>query len=301
MKNKGIFIFLAISFGFCSVQANVTTKLSPKSFIPQTVYGDDDRQDVYACTNPLMKKLARSTAGQIPVGNLVQLGDLYTIKAPTMVEKGLCKSERFSNQLQATDCSGFLVGPDILVTAGHCVLDISECSSFRWIFDYANETEERSQFILNKDQVFHCTEILDRQLEGSGGKIDYAVVKLDRPVPGREPLKYRTSGMIDDNASLTVIGHPSGTPTKITPNAAMRKNVEPAYFVTNADTFGGNSGSAVINSETGLVEGILVRGDRDYYKSPDEDCDIVNKNDPDSGIGEEVTRITIVPYLTAPQ
>src|SRR3989344_6363600 len=153
-------ISLIFFFGLYSAQANFSAKPFSKRFAPQTVYGDDDRQDVYACTNPLMKKLAHSTAGQIPVKNLVQIGDLYTIQAPTMAENGLCKSERFSNQLQATDCSGFLVGPDILVTAGHCVLDISECSSFRWIFDYANETEEKSQFILNKDQVFHCTEIL---------------------------------------------------------------------------------------------------------------------------------------------
>ena len=40
-------------------------------------------------------------------------------------------------------------------------------------------------------------------------------------------------------------------------------------FMTNLDTFGGNSGSPVYNAKTHKVEGILVRGERDYV--PNED------------------------------
>ena len=45
---------------------------------------------------------------------------------------------------------------------------------------------------------------------------------------------------------LVVIGHPSGLPTKIADGAWVRNNESEYYFVTNLDTFGGNSGSAVL-------------------------------------------------------
>ncbi|MEK7233144.1 MAG: S46 family peptidase [Elusimicrobiota bacterium] len=35
----------------------------------------------------------------------------------------------------------------------------------------------------------------------------------------------------------------------------------PGFFVANLDTYGGNSGSAVFNVETNLVEGILLRSE----------------------------------------
>ena len=51
---------------------------------------------------------------------------------------------------------------------------------------------------------------------------------------------------------------------KIADGAWVRKNTNPVFFQTNLDAFGGNSGSPVLNSETGEVEGILVRGEIDY-------------------------------------
>ncbi|WP_420540401.1 S46 family peptidase (plasmid) [Paenibacillus polymyxa] len=43
--------------------------------------------------------------------------------------------------------------------------------------------------------------------------------------------------------------------------AAVRDNPPNAFFVANLDTYGGNSGSPVFNSDTHEVEGILVRGE----------------------------------------
>lgn len=268
---------------------------TPIKVIPKVIYGEDDRLDIYESSDNLMKELALSTSVQILNRNLIESNGIYTIKAETLAESGMCSSERFANQLTAGNCSGFLVSPDTLVTAGHCLNSESDCQGHSWVFDFANIESEQKTFTFNKDQVYRCTKIIERKKE-SGAMADYAVLKLDRPVVGRSPLKYRTEGKPADDAVLTVIGHPTGLPTKITAAADMRNNTSPIYFVTNADTYGGNSGSAVVDSRTGIVEGILVRGDTDYARSETGCLESVRRSQ-DGGRGEDVTRITIIKAL----
>ena len=65
---------------------------------------------------------------------------------------------------------------------------------------------------------------------------------------------------------------------------------EKAIFTANLDTYGGNSGSPVFNSETHEVEGILVRGDTDFV--PLGKC-MVSAVCPTNGcIGEDCTRVS---------
>ena len=99
---------------------------------------------------------------------------------------------------------------------------------------------------------------------------DFAIVRVDREItaPGAVALKVRDSGEIGVGRNIGVIGHPTGLPVKIAFGAAtvVMKEDDPWLFA-NLDTYGGNSGSAVFNTE-GLVEGILVRGARDYDIEP---------------------------------
>ena len=77
----------------------------------------------------------------------------------------------------------------------------------------------------------------------------------------------------------------------------VRKNVNPIYFSSNLDTFGGNSGSAVFNADTGEVEGILVRGEADYVNDRRRGCKVPNQCSDGGCRGEEVTRITNIKNL----
>jgi len=70
------------------------------------------------------------------------------------------------------------------------------------------------------------------------------------------------------------------------------RDASPRYFFkTDLDTFGGNSGSAVFNARTNLIEGILVRGDVDFVKSP-AGCKVASVVAQDAGNGESVTKIS---------
>lgn len=294
MKSK-LILCSFLAFSFLNAEAAVKTN-NPIKIVPKVIYGTDDRMDVYESSDSLMRELSRSTAAQILSQNLTQVGDNYSMKAKTLQEDGICSSERFSGQMAAANCSGFLISADTLVTAGHCINTVTDCENHSWVFDYANTTEEKTAYSFKEDQVYRCTKIISRE-KSSSTMSDYAVLKLDRPVTGRSALKFRTSGKPADDAVFTVIGHPTGLPTKITSGADMRDNSNPIFFRTNADTYGGNSGSAVVDSRTGVVEGILVRGDQDYMRSEKESCMVSVRRDQNGGRGEDITRITIVKGL----
>lgn len=276
----------------------LSTQVLAKGTLDKVIYGTDDRLDLYESNDSLMKEISRSTAVMIYNNNLINQDKTdYVLRSETLAQYGVCKDERFANQPNPGNCSGFLVAPDKLVTAGHCITNQNQCAQHFWVFDFANTTEETKYFRFSPDQMARCRKIIERKKDNVTGA-DYAVVLLDRKMEGRTPLEFRKEGKVAGDTLLTVIGHPSGLPTKITAAVEIRDNSESAYFVTNADTFGGNSGSAVVDSTTGLVEGILVRGDTDYSTAPGERCQRPVYRESNGGRGEDITRITIIKDLT---
>lgn len=263
---------------------------------PKVIYGIDNRVDVHLSTNALFKKLADSTAARIEASLVSVSGAKVSVSGKTL--NGLmqvCATEKFANQFAAAECSGFLVGKDLLVTAGHCMRDMNDCNNNVWLFGYNQKNiETNGGLSFPSTEVYHCKEIVSQEF--TDGAIDFALIKLDRQVSNHEPLKFRTSGKIAENAKIVVIGNPSGLPTKIADGAQVRNNTHPDYFNANLDTFGGNSGSAVFDAATGIVEGILVRGENDYVPSA-MNCYVVNKCKDNECRGEDVVRITQIKKL----
>lgn len=230
------------------------------------VYGDDNRLEAHESPD-FIQELGNSTAVMIPTSKLVPVMGYFMLPPSTLKEDmNLCPGERFENQLSAGLCSGFLVGPDLLVTAGHCVTSEFDCAKYSWVFDYKVKKEtNRADVLSSRDNVYKCKRVIDAKLEVTAtGKVDYALIQLDRVAAGRKPLKYRSEGKIADDAEVFVIGYPSGLPQKYAPDAQLVQNSDEHFFQANLDTFGGNSGSSVFNTVTNEVEGILVRGAKDY-------------------------------------
>lgn len=264
----------------------------------KVIYGEDNRVDVVNSTNSMFVELSRSTAAMISSVNLRPdefKSKTTRITAKTLQKSGICASERFSAQISAANCSGFLVGENLLVTAGHCIRNNSDCKSYKWVFDYKVDHEEQGDITVDSSSIYSCKKIVNRALNGSTSD-DWALIELDRNVTDRSPLTYRTSGKIRVNDPLVVIGHPTGIPTKIADGANVR-SLDGTYFVANLDTYGGNSGSAVFNAETGVVEGILVRGTTDYVYDRAQKCQVSNVCDNGACRGEDVTYITNITEL----
>lgn len=258
----------------------------------KVIYGDDNRRDVYEVTNPLFLEMARSTAALINKGNLRNDGQGMTrINGRLLGQaRNLCADEPYRDQPAAANCSGFLVAPNILVTAGHCIRSESQCKGYGYVFDFKTERQGQTEWTTETNNVYNCKTLVKTVLDNFGSKMDYAVVELDRPVTGVTPMKFRKTGKVTTGQELVVIGHPSGLPTKIADGAFVRNNSNNTYFSANLDTYGGNSGSAVFNVTTGEIEGILVRGENDYTRNGS--CTASNLCPMDGCRGEDVTRIT---------
>lgn len=260
------------------------------------IYGEDNRMDVFEARDNALVELSKSTAAMIAAPSLkTNRTGTTTVFGKTLESRGICASERFSQQISAANCSGFLVAPNILVTAGHCIKSQIDCTKYKWVFDYKVTRSDQGEVDVPTSSVYSCKSIIATELN-QVTKEDYAVITLDRNVTDRAPLSFRKTGKIRKGTSIAVIGHPTGLPTKITDGAKVR-SLAGKFFVGNLDTYGGNSGSAVFNTKTGQVEGILVRGENDYVYDSAQGCQVSNVCDSDGCRGEDVTYITNIEAL----
>lgn len=257
----------------------------------KVIYGADDRLDIYQVSDARLLKLADSTVGLFNSYDVTVAGSKAKLATESYADGyGLCKEEPFYEQVTGAFCSGSLVAPDVIMTAGHCVKTEDACRNTKFVFGFAVKTKGVMPTEVPASEVYGCARLLGREQVGTGA--DWALIKLDRPVANHAPLKYNTADTVKNGDPLLVIGHPAGLPTKIAGGATVRDASPKGYYVANLDTYGGNSGSAVFNARTGVVEGILVRGENDYvYKNG---CRVSNVCASDACRGEDVTKLSAV-------
>ncbi len=266
---------------------------------PNVIYGNDDRHDLYEIADPKIYQWAASTVALVDKRKVEIQGKTANLNTQIFGnEMNLCQDEPYFTQVMAPHCSGFLVGSDIIVTAGHCLPRQEECDKTQIVFGFAIYKAGQMPTSVDASEVYSCKEIIKTQVEFDGA--DYAVARLDRPVKNHQPLTLRTSGSPNPADILVVIGHPSALPTKITTNGTIR-SIGTKFLVANLDTYGGNSGSAVFNSKTGEVEGILVRGETDFAWDSSGNCFRSKRCAEDQCRGEDVTLTEqVLPYVGIP-
>lgn len=283
----------------------------PPSYPGDLIYGKDNRTEIGDYTSSFQKKSA-SVALRVSKRRLtVDRNDANRILFPNISLSSampqICEDERFVDQTSLGTCSGFLVGPKTLVTAGHCIANERECTDNKWVFGFKEGTTE-----LKSSQVYSCKKIISQRYVYDTKEVsDYAVIELDRAVEGYVPLKTRKFGRVSLDTKLVVIGHPMGLPMKATDGAVVSKmndierenkfksyKLRSHYFTANLDSYGGNSGSPVFNEKNGQVEGILIQGADDFVYNPDKEC-LESRRLSDSHLNtyEKVMRINKVPGL----
>jgi len=261
----------------------------------RVIYGVDNRKDIFDVESSLDLQMSQSSLALFKSRDVQDQGNGWTRLGGNNygTSYNLCESEKFRDQTSGAFCSGFLVGSDLVATAGHCVRAPKNCQDMRLVFNWSLMTPTSDISIVSSDDVYSCVEIIKNSIESTGA--DFAVIRLDRIPHNRVPLIVRRSGEIKPGAQLTMMGHPAGIPLKIA-NGATVRSVYGGFFSANTDSYGGNSGSAVYSSDTGVVEGILVRGEMDFIRQGSCNISYVCA---DSGCrGEDVTKISsILPYI----
>lgn len=227
----------------------------------KSIYGADDRRDWFEVKDSVLLNWAHSTVALIYRTDITASATAgkSDIKAEAYgPSRGLCADQPFRDEPIGAYCSGFYVGSDMIVTAGHCITSDADCAKTMFVFDYAIPQPNDLPTQVLTDQVYGCQRIISR----SSGTDDYALVQVDRPIKNRVPFQVRRQGQAAIGSQVTMIGHPAGLPSKIADSGTISS--VGSRIVADVDAFGGNSGSVIVDRGTGIVEGILVAGNADY-------------------------------------
>lgn len=268
-------------------------------------YGQDSRTEPFQHPDSKLKDMAASVGIFVRSDKVQTSGNSVSLEGYTLNEMSemgwlvqganvpMCSDELFTSQIAPGYCTGFLVGEDILVTAGHC-LQRTSCADASILFGFQMESSD-SISALSKENLYKCKAVLAQEIPNPDNQyLDYAIIQLDRSTR-RPGLGYVTEDRLPAQSNVAVLGYPSGLPLKIASNAfVMSNDIEVPYFVANLDTFGSNSGSPVINMDTYQVEGILTSGTTDYVLSDDGSCVQVNRCPEGGGTncgGENATKM----------
>lgn len=241
------------------------------------IYGDDSRHEL---NDPEIsdktRELSRSVAMILNVSSIFDISDTEIVLNSTTLndkvqsETGapLCEEEAFSQQPAPGYCTGFLIAPDLIATAGHCVNKHTRCEKMAFIFDYAKKLPNEEIRRVPRDQFYRCESLIARvynpfeeYAEILSGELwyDWAVMRLDRPVTDRAPVTLMSGDRLLRGAKVQAIGHPMGIAMKVT-NGDVITDDKDRFMNTNLDIYQGNSGSPVFNPVDGHVHGIVTRG-----------------------------------------
>lgn len=257
------------------------------------IWGVDDTRHIWQSPAP-QKELARSVAHLIPKTFVTENpdGTKNLELVPLSESWGLCKDEKWAKSLSVyVGCTGFVVGENLIMTAGHCMMNFGTmkdeaspfCEQFVWLFDFHEDSRGQMQTKnIPADRFAECDNVVvgahNSESDWTTNQLtlrdDYALVRLKSPTQ-RPPLKVAADANLRPQEVLSMIGHPLGGPARTSKGRVLSE--KETYWNTNLDSFPGNSGSPVLNRKQEVV-GILVRGYPDSTGSPAlNSCSRINR------------------------
>lgn len=232
-------------------------------FHETSIFGGDERISVDDAPEP-WRSMARGTPAMFPNYAVSTVNGVATLAtSPYGTAQRLQRGTRFYGQPAGAGCSAALIGPDMVLTAGHCV-NAGNCASKSFVFDFfATSAPVR----VPAASVYRCAQVVDGDFDTLVGSVrsDWVVLRLDRVVTGRPimPVVNRAPARGDP---IAMIGYPAGLTGKVT-FGTMRGRWPDGYLHANLDEFHGNSGSPVFDAR-GRIIGVLVRGPEDFEDVP---------------------------------
>lgn len=231
----------------------------------QVIYDNDDRSEYSEDLPKPQKDIADATIGIFSTKDLEERSHNFIIERENYGKSfGLCEGEAFYEQKLGPRCTGVLVASDLVLTAGHCVSEEHSCKDeYVFNFSFRQLKDLKATYSLEKYNSYYCKSVIFRLDQQIG---DLALVQLDRPVFGVEPVSiFQSNDLLSYGHPVGMSGYPSGLPLKLVTNSKVLSKMN-SSFKANLDAFGGNSGSPVFSLETGGLLGILIKGEYDFIE-----------------------------------
>ena len=146
------------------------------------------------------------------------------------------------------NCTGWLIGPDTVATAGHCVFDPDEKKWASWAKVYPGRDGNRLPFGYAKASRFYSVIGWTRQ---GNTNYDYGAVKLDQNVGNQTGwFGYRWQSGSLNGTQVNISGYPGDKPqgTQWEHRDRIRETT-PYKLLYDNDTYAGQSGSPVYQEQ----------------------------------------------------
>lgn len=208
-------------------------------------FEDDDRTRVLDSADPRAPEWAASVA--ILSSRISSDG---TADVPTLEERfDLCPGERFASDPFLGHCSAFLVGPDLVATAAHC-LEQHACEDTRIVFGFNDAERNDDLGFLEPEELYGCAETF------VSAEDDVALIRLDRVVQDRVPMQP-AAGF--EGQRVALVGHPLGGRATVDLSGVIQ-SWDGRRLSTTLDTFSGHSGAPVLSLDSGQVVAVHTSG-----------------------------------------
>ena len=264
------------------------------------IYGEDSIQEVNTKKNPQAN--SQSSVALVKTINIIEAdNNNFIFNDATVQEKySACSEFNLSEQISPAFCSGVLISPNLILTAGHCMSQSASCDETSFVFGFEKESSIASS------NIFKCKRVIHNS-EAEQAVLDYALVEIDRPAPYTPVImnsKLSTTISPDyvTHSAIYSIGYPLGTSKKKSEGFIRQEFSNKGEIIAELDVFSGDSGSPVFDNETNQLIGILVAGETDFLIDSKRRCERVKQCLEGTCSGEAIIPIwRILQDLKTPQ